>query len=157
MVISSHMKFSWDSLKVSITGARLSHLVQKDSIWDHGSMTEQVKNIFYHVEKAKSRRESGSIRKYLTVRGYEQLDQLIKRVGDQERPPSHAVLVGVSVVEVRVRTNKTPDRFTALIKGKRKETEGEAKAKRKNFGIENFREHWFFMRQGDWWLLDQMR
>jgi hypothetical protein len=41
------MKLSWYGLKISIAGAKLSHLVQKDKIWDHGSMTEQVKTTFY--------------------------------------------------------------------------------------------------------------
>ena len=41
-----------EEFEISITGAKLSHLVQKDKIWDHGSMAEQTKIIFYIVQKA---------------------------------------------------------------------------------------------------------
>ena len=40
------MKLSWYGLRISIADAKLSHLVQKNKIWDHGIMIEQMKMIF---------------------------------------------------------------------------------------------------------------
>ena len=61
------MKISWTSLKVSIAGAKLSHLVQEDKIWDHGSMTEQARIAFHVVVKATNSANSDLLKKYCTV------------------------------------------------------------------------------------------
>ena len=61
------MKFSWTSLKIYIAGAKLSHLVQKDRIWDHRGMAEQARIIFYLVQKAKDTRNIESLRKQDTI------------------------------------------------------------------------------------------
>jgi hypothetical protein len=52
-----------------------------------------------------------------------------------------------------------PDSFKALIKGKRKTENDERNTtgKNENYGIEKFSEEWFFIRQGEWWLLDEMK
>src|SRR4030095_9003207 len=144
------MKLSWNSLKVSIAGARLSHLVQKDRIWDHGSMTEQVKNIFYQVEKARNKREPELVKKYVTTNALDQIDELVKKM-EISKPISNTVLTQVSIIEVGRRTRSKPDRFTAFIKGKRKSAEDQnadtLKAMSQNAGIENFSERWYFIRQ----------
>jgi hypothetical protein len=151
------MKLSWNSLKISIAGAKLSHLVLKDQIWDHGSMTEQVKNVFYQVEKAKSRKDAEAVKKYVTTKAFEQLNQLIKKSEWQELILKNAVLTEVAIIGVSAATRKSGDRFTALIKGKRKISDDLIPVEIDNYGIENFSEKWFFTRVGDWWLLDRIR
>jgi len=154
------MKLSWNSLKISIAGARLSHLVQKDKIWDHGSMTEQVKNVFYAVEKAKSKKNPAVAKKYTTAKAFQQLHQAIMKMENTD-VQKNTVLTQVAILGLNVATIKNPDRFTALIKGKRKVGERQnaqlETVTHKNFGVENFCEQWFFIRQGEWWLLDVMK
>lgn len=152
------MKLSWTSLKISIAGAKLSHLVQQDKIWDHGSMTEQVRNIFYQVEKARSRGDAEVVRKYLTLSGFEKIKTDIH--GSEKKASSlfkNAVLTEISIIHVRPGRKKRPDGFMALVKGKRKATEDLIPVEASNYGIENFSEEWLFIRQGEWWLLDGVR
>jgi hypothetical protein len=152
------MKLSWNYFKISIAGAKLSHLVQEDKIWDHGSMTEQVKNIFYQVEKAKNRKEPEFVRKYVTPNALEQIVLLIAKMEADKSLSKNTVLTQVSIIDVSLRTTTRPDRFTAFIKGKRKAEENETaqilKSNKQSFGIENFSQRWHFIRQGEWWLLD---
>lgn len=152
------VKLSWNRLKVSIAGARLSHLVQKDKIWDHGTMTEHVKNIFYQIQKAKSREDAESIRKYVTMNGFQQLQPLIEKKGGK-RFSIKAIVTEVSIIGVSAKSNKNSDRFIALIKAKQKKDEdlGQLMGGNENFGIQNFSEQWYFLRQGDWWLLDRVK
>ena len=159
------MKLSWDNLKISIAGARLSHLVQKDKIWDHGSMVELVKNIFYKIERAKKQMNAEGTKRSLTVNANEQLNQLIAKTADRELFLRNAVVTEISIIKVNAQKNKNPDRFTVLIKGKRKTVESKSiqilaggdDADKYQHGIESFSEKWFFIRQGDWWLLDEMK
>ena len=67
------MKFSWTDFKISIAGAKLSHLVQKDRIWDHGSMAEQTRIIFYLVQKAKASGNMELLKKQCTISCFEKL------------------------------------------------------------------------------------
>jgi predicted lipid-binding transport protein (Tim44 family) len=69
------MKLSWNSLKISIAGAKLSHLVQKDKIWDHGSMAEQARIVFYLVQKTMINGNMDSLKKYLTASCFENLEK----------------------------------------------------------------------------------
>src|SRR5437870_5062573 len=94
------MKFSWNSVKISIAGAKLSHLVQKDKIWDPGSMTEQAKNIFYQVEKARHRKDTGIIRKYLTPNGFEKLKLEISGFGNAKSFLKNSVLTEIFIIRV---------------------------------------------------------
>ena len=110
-------------IKMLLAGAKLSHLVQKDKIWDHGSMTEQVKNIFYQLEKAKNKKETTAIKKYVTMKAYDTIDKLIRENGKGENIFKNTVLTEISIIEVNAGNNKNPDGFTALIKGKRKQEE----------------------------------
>jgi hypothetical protein len=154
------MKLSWNSLKISIAGAKLTHLVQKDKIWDHGSMTEQAKNIFYQVEKAINKKDAEHVKKYLTNVAFEQLGKLIKRSSVTERPSGNSILTEVLITEVKQRNNKKPDRFKALLKGKRKVGEEillfRDSISKQEHGIQNFSVQWIFCREGDWWLLDHI-
>lgn len=154
------MKLSWNSLKISIAGARLSHLVQKDKIWDHGSMTEQVRNIFNQIEKAKTKRDSQLIKKYVTARAFQQLDQLIREQKEISPVWKNTVITDLAIIEVNVSSGSSPDGFSALIKGRRKaeDKNGEIwKTQNQNSSLENFSERWHFIRQGEWWLLDEIK
>jgi hypothetical protein len=142
------MKLSWTSFKISVAGARLSHLVQKDKIWDHGTMVEQVKNIFYRMEKAKQRTDAELVKRNLTEKVYFELVQMFQA---QTAVPifNNRMLTGVSIVDVQEKNQNSPDRFTALIKGKQRSEKGSS--------ILNFSTRWRFIREGDWWLLDEMK
>ena len=150
------MKLSWNSLKISIAGARLTHLAQQDKIWDHGTMVEQVKNVFYKIERARLKDDLGPLQKNVTDRAFA---TIVKDHMEYEDPKKvflkNVVLTEVSILEVNVRTNKYPDRFTALVKGKR-QVENDQPAS-KNYGVEKFSRRWQFVRQGDWWLLDTIK
>ena len=145
------MKISWTSLKISIAGAKLSHLVQKDKIWDHGSMTEQARIIFYLVQKAKSSGNIESLKKYLTVSCFEKLKKRVSRGDDKISVLEYPVIKELAVMEAHPGKNNKPDMFTALIKGIEKD-----KAVDDEHANE-FSAQWSFIRQGDWWLLDDMK
>ncbi len=151
------MKLSWNSLKISITGAKLSHLVQKDKIWDHGSMTEQVKNIFYQVEKSRNKKDAETAKKYLTPKGFEKLKTEIVAFENASSFVKNSVLTEIFIIQVSPRKKQRPDSFTAVIKGKRKIEEHLIPIEIGNYGIENFSEEWCFIRDGEWWVLDSMR
>ncbi|MBA2745467.1 MAG: TIM44-like domain-containing protein [Flavisolibacter sp.] len=149
------MKFSWRNLKIAIAGARLSHLVQKDKIWDHGTMVETVKIIFNQVQRAREGNEAETLSKYMTQSGYtalkKQLQQL--RMKDRYRQKKQLVIKEVAVLGVSPAKHDAPDHFTALVR----ETEiimvDEANEKK---STQDFLEQWVFVRQGDWWLLDSI-
>lgn len=151
------MKLSWNSLKVSIAGARLSHLVQKDKIWDHGSMTEQVKNIFYQVEKARNKKDAEIIRKYLTTKSFETIRSEIESDKNLKSIFKNSIITEISIVEVKPGKREKPDSFKALVKGKRKISDDLIPVEIDNYGIENFSEEWLFSREGEWWVLDKIR
>ena len=142
------MKLSWTSFKISVAGARLSHLVQKDKIWDHGTMVEQVKNLFYKMEKAKHRADPEFVRRNVTEKAYLQLIRSFQS-NTGKSAFGNGILGEISIIEVKEKHNKTPDRFTALIKGKQRGAKGNS--------ILNFSVRWQFIREGDWWLLDAMK
>src|SRR5438874_2949416 len=93
------MKISWTSLKVSIAGAKLSHLVQKDEIWDHGSMIEQLKTVFYKLKKAKNTGHIEDLKKYLTTTCYEKLK---KEMDELERTRKTWVIKNLLIKEMAV-------------------------------------------------------
>ena len=68
------MKISWTSLKISLAGARLSHLVQKDKIWDHGCMAEQARIIFNLVHKAKAGANMESLQKQCSFSCFKKIE-----------------------------------------------------------------------------------
>ena len=157
------MKLSWNSLKISIAGAKLSHLVKKDQVWDHGSMIEQVKIIFQLLQKAKSKGDSQLIKKYLTVSGYGKLekDMEVMQMTKYTSMHGHIELTDVAIIEVHEGTLTKPDNFLAMIKGKENQYDETKMASQlthlKNYGVYDFTEEWFFIRQGEWWLLDDIK
>jgi len=145
------MKLSWTSLKISIAGAKLSHLVQKDKIWDHGSMAEQARIIFYLVQKAKGIGNIESLKKQCTISCFEKLKAEI----DDEKPKGsilkNPIIKELAVIDVQPGKNNKPDMFSALIKGiVNNESAG-------NDHENEFSAQWSFVRQGEWWLLDGIK
>jgi len=143
------MKYFWDSLKVSFTGARLSHLVQKDKIWDHGSMTEYTRIIFNMVQKAKSNKNVESLQKQCTVSCFnklkKELDQKQNHLSELIKYP---VIKELAFVCARPGKKRKHDKFTALIT-----SVGDNDHVSKSI----LTGHWSFVRQGEWWLLDKIR
>jgi predicted lipid-binding transport protein (Tim44 family) len=150
------MKLSWTSLKISIAGAKLSHLVQKDRIWDHGSMTEQARIIFYLVQKAKNNGNIESLKKYMTISCFEKLQKRFYELEkhDTNWQKENSVITELAVISVHTRKDNKPDMFTALIKGYNRKTGDE------RYDIEDrsnkFSAVWSFIRQGEWWVLDDI-
>ena len=149
------MKLSWTSLKISIAGAKLSHLVKKDRAWDHGSMVEQVRIIFQLLRKVKSKGESQLIKKYMTISGYEKLKKNIEIIQLTDHMPmsGDVELTDAAIIEVHEATLTKPDNFLALVKGR----DASQLTGLRNYGVHDFTEEWFFIRQGEWWLLDDIK
>jgi hypothetical protein len=139
------MKISWTSLKISIAGARLSHLVQKDKIWDHGSMAEQARILFYLVYKVKATCNLESLKKQCTLSCFQKLKSEIEEE-KQPDPLMVPVIKELAIIGVQKGKNNKPDMFSALIKGIFKNGKSYA-----------FKTEWFFIRQGDGWLLSEIR
>jgi hypothetical protein len=111
-------------------------------------MVEQVKNIFYKMEKAEQRADADFVKRNVTEKAYLELVRSFQT--KTEGPVFNAgILTEVSIIEVKEKSHKSPDRFIALIKGKQKDPKGNS--------ILNFSKRWQFIREGDWWLLDAMQ
>ncbi len=157
------MKISWNSLKISIAGARLSHLVQKDRIWDHGSMIEQVKTIFFKLQKVKNNGNIEYLKKYLTIACYEKLKKELRKLDKDGKTwvIKNPVIKEAAVIHVSPAKNNKPDNFRALIRGRGIEfvTGKNHTTESINYSdhIHDFSEQWIFVRQGDWWLLDGIK
>ncbi|TMI93851.1 MAG: hypothetical protein E6H06_10715 [Bacteroidetes bacterium] len=156
------MKLSWNSLKISIAGAKLSHLVQRDKIWDHGSMIEQVKNIFYKVKKTKANGYVEDLKKYLTSTCFEKLTKEMAQLNKDGKRwiIKNAMIKEIAVIEVSKRKNNKPDCFTALIKtiGIEFTTNKDETKELISYSdrVRIFSEEWSFVSQGEWWLLDRI-
>ncbi len=141
------MKISWTSLKISIAGARLSHLVQKDKIWDHGSMAEQARIIFHLVLKAKASGNLDSLKKQCSTSCFEKLKSEMDTNNMQKvLEVENASIEEIAIVDVHPRKNNRPDMFGALIKGVVK-----------NDSPIKFKSQCLFVRQGEWWMLNEIR
>ena len=154
------MKISWNSLKISIAGARLSHLVRKDRIWDHGSMVEQVRGVFLQLQNAKTNGNAESLKKYTTASGYKklknELDEWWLQIKIKEN--KKAELKEISVVDVTPAKHGHSDLFKALVKGCEVQVkDGTILNNDENNRFHEFSEQWFFVRHGDWWLLDTIK
>ena len=148
------MKLSWTSLKISIAGAKLSHLVQKDRIWDHGSMAEQARIIFYLVYKAKANGNIESLKKQCSFSCFEKIEAEMD-ANEKERSIIMVPLIKeLAIMDVESGKNNKPDMFCALIKYHLKETFK---------GIETidqskeFIAKWCFIRQSEWWVLNEIK
>jgi predicted lipid-binding transport protein (Tim44 family) len=145
------MKISLDNIRISIAGAKLSHLVQKDRIWDHGSMAEQARIIFYQVQKARSSGNIESLKKQCTISCFKKIKAEMDNEKSKEPLLKNLNVKELAVIDVQPGKNNKPDMFTALIKGiSKSETAG-------NDDENKFSAKCSFVRQGEWWLLDEMK
>ena len=140
------MKLSWTSIKISIAGAKLSHLVQKDKIWDHGSMAEQARIIFYLVYKAKATENIESLRKQCTFSCFEKLKNEMEESDQKKILIISPVIKEIAIIDVQPGKNNRSDMFCALIKGESKDD-----------AQEKFKAACVFVRQGEWWVLDEIK
>lgn len=158
------MRISFTSLKVSIAGAKLSHLVKKNRAWDHGSMVEQVKAVFMQLQKFRTKADDTTVKKYLTTYGYE----LFKHNIEAEPKPGKAFLhtqtdlQDIDIIEVHEGKKNQPDHFVALIKGRQRVFIRNNEDKTTNGQLINYKEvefkvKWFFVLEGEWWLLNEMK
>lgn len=147
------MKFSLTSFQISIAGAKLIHLSQKDRIWDHGTMIETVKIIFKQVQKARIDGSMESAKKYVTINC---LEKLQKQLWENEKidgrwQQENQVITELGVVSVRQARNNKPDMFTAIIKGYSGISEYQNNVQKNKFS-----QRWCFIREGAWWVLDKV-
>lgn len=148
------MKISWTSLKISIAGARLSHLVQKDKIWDHGSMAEHARIIFYLLFKSIAGGNMESLKRQCSFSCFEKIVAGIASGKIRRTTIITPIIKELAIVDVQPGKNNKPDMFCSLIKYHVKETIN---------GIETidqskeFVAKWSFIRQGDWWMLDEIK
>ena len=148
------MKFSWSSIKISIAGAKLSHLVQKDRIWDHGSMAEQARIIFYLVHKAKASGNINSLKKQCSDAAFEKLIAKIEEAKQNSALTTSPIVKEIAIIDVRPGKNNKPDRFNTLIKYYFKETS----VGKETIDLEKeFAAKWCFIRQGEWWVLNEIK
>ena len=139
---------------MSIAGAKLSHLVQKDKIWDHGSMAEQARIIFYLVHKAKAGGNIESLKKQCSVSCFERIEA---EIASRETGRSMVIVPMIkelAIIDVQPGKNNKPDRFCSLIKYHLKESFNgiETEDNSKEFITE-----WCFIRQGEWWVLNDIK
>jgi predicted lipid-binding transport protein (Tim44 family) len=153
------MMLSLTSIKISIAGARLSHLVRKDPVWDHGSMVEQVKATFVQVQKAHRCGTAERARKYLTTTGYKNLVREIGAPG-YEQPGQKTDLLEVDIIGVYPGKHGKPDGFRALLKERTRDSgaiEGNHHKRKAHSARYDMKEQWLFVRQGDWWVLEEWK
>lgn len=157
------MKLSLNSLKISIAGARLSHLVQKDRIWDHGSMIEQAKTIFFKVKKAKHNNNINELKKYLSEKYFQHLGKewTNLQISRKRWIIKNPVIKEAAIIKVSEGKNNNADCFVALLKSAGIEFIADGTAGME-FGedigrVKNFSEQWSFVRDGDWWVLDDIK
>lgn len=150
------MWFSWRNLKISIAGAKLSHLVRKDKAWDHGTLIETVKIIFNHVQKERAGTDSENLKKYMTIAGYTGFKKEIQRHRQAGKPwpIKYPAIKEVSIIEVHPAKYNQPDHFTAELNEMEMIIPDELNDKKTKT---TFLEQWSFVRQGDWWVLDKIK
>jgi hypothetical protein len=149
------MNLSWTNIKISIAGAKLSHLVQKDKIWDHGSMIEQVRTVVVHLKKALLRKDPLLVKKCVSSNGYKKIME--NTVSGKWNMIIKAELISVGIISVAPSKHHQPDKFKALIKLRKVQEENlteQVSFYKTNRQIE---QEWFFVREGNWWLLDEIK
>lgn len=145
------MKWTWINLRISITGARLIHLVKKDKIWDHGSMIEQVKVVFNMVQRAKTSHDVESLKKICSVSGFQNIEQELYKMNAGKEYPECMAIKEVTIVEAKPGKKDKPDRFKALINTVTTDETKDGLAKH------IFSVQWYFVRNGKWWVLDKIK
>ncbi|QNA43304.1 hypothetical protein H4075_14600 [Lacibacter sediminis] len=118
-------------------------------------MIENSRILFYLVQKAMNTGKIESLKKHVTLSCYQELEKemdSIKKKGllnSNENP----VITELAVISVCERKNNKPDMFKASIKGYlRKEGSTVLDNNQHRFSF-----NCSFVRQGDWWLLHEMK
>jgi predicted lipid-binding transport protein (Tim44 family) len=118
-------------------------------------MVEQVRNIFYMLKRARNSNETDTIKKCLTANAFDKLKEEMDRAEKNEIFFKNCKITEIAIVQVTPAKKQKPDSFKAMIRGKT--SEDIIPIENTNYGIENFSEEWFFIRQGEWWLLDGIK
>ncbi len=110
-------------------------------------MAEQARIIFYLVYKAKATGNIESLKKQCTISCFEKIKNEMNDGNGTHFFFKHPIIKELAVIDVEPGKYNKPDMFTALIKGiTRNELVNDDENK--------FSAKCFFVRQGDWWLLD---
>ena len=122
-------------------------------------MIEFVKIVFCQVQKIRDGEDSASIKKSLTANCYE---KLMGQKEQDEREQRYKVftLKKIAILKVQPATDKHPDCFTALLSGYELLKNKDLKNVRWNKPddcINGFEAQWTFLRQGNWWLLGEIK
>ena len=151
------MKLSWKNLKISIAGARLSHLVRKNKAWDPGNMTEQARIIFSLVQKANLSGNIDSLKKYLTEQCFRTLENHHATYHQKNKTstPTNWIITEIAILEVHPGNGKRPDAFVAYIKILLEDPE--LKVPLNRLADYSHTLHWTFENQHGWWMLKEMK
>jgi hypothetical protein len=149
------MKFGWNSIKTSIAGARLSHLVQENSIWDHGSMIEQVRTVFIYLKKAVLRGDPSIVKKCTTTEGFQKICKNIEL--KHWDILMQAEIVSIEIISVMPSKHNQPDKFEALLKLKKQDVESDTKPDSFYKANRVIEQEWLFLHEGNWWLLHEAK
>jgi hypothetical protein len=139
------MKLSWTKFKISIAGARLIHLVQKDNIWDHGTMAEQARTTFMMIQKATCQPGIEALKKQC-MKGC--FDRVKARLDAKDVFIEQPIVNEIAVIEVNPGKGERPDMFTVLINGQ---------SKFNTSMVAPFSVEMCFAREGRWWMLSAIR
>ncbi len=110
-------------------------------------MTEQARIIFYLVQKAKETGNIESLKKQCSASCFEKLKTEMK-AGEEQKSSliTNPVIKEIAIIEAHSGKKNKSDMFCALIRGSSKDVP-----------LEKFTTQWSFVRQGDWWVLDQIK
>lgn len=125
-------------------------------------MIEHIKTVFFQLQKAKMTGDADGIKKYMTAAGYEKFKKQIKALPvTGKKEIKNYKIKEVAVIDVMPATNKHADLFTALLKGYGTtdiaDLNNSLPAVHHDDITHEFTEQWIFVRQGDWWMLDEMK
>ena len=151
------MKLSWKNFKISIAGAKLSHLVRKDKAWDPGSMTEQARVIFTLVQKANNSSNIDSLKKYLTASCFQVLENelaILKR-SNRTWKVTDWQISEIAILEVHPGKGKRSDAFVAYIHVFLKDDI--LKTVVHQLPDYSTTLHWTFENHRGWWMLSEMK
>ncbi len=99
----------------------------------------------------------------MTVSGYEKLKKQMEELQAESKMQmiKNSRVKEIAIIDVIPATDKHPDLFTALVKGyvvtDIEDWSASAPSVNHDDIIRKFSERWCFARQGDWWLLDEMK
>jgi len=108
--------------------------------------------VFYLVQKAKNNGNIDSLKKHCSISCFEKLKAGMNEEEKQKEVfVKNPIIKELAVMDVHPGKNNKPDMFTALIKGA---LSNEVSV---NGQANEFSAQCSFVRQGEWWLLDDMK